>query len=235
MPYTSALRTIAGRWAGLALLAGLTVAAGPAFGRPAVQVNSPQQTIPNKPAPAGQGGAPSSTSSVNSAEVKTGHAPVDPALLPAVTPKGRPIIGLALEGGGALGLAHIGVLQWLEEHHVPVDRVAGTSMGALIGGLYASGKSPDEIRKIAASDAFKSVFTLEAPYTDVSFRRREDRSQLPQGIEIGLKNGPSLRNSALIDSGLVSFLPHPLPRRSPVSCSNRCAVSAGRAAPPEPA
>ena len=206
MPHTSALRTIAGRCAGLALLAGLTFAACPAFGRQSTQSSSPQQTLPNKPAPPGQGGAPSATSSVNSAEVKTGHAPVDPALLPAVTPKGRPIIGLALEGGGALGLAHIGVLQWLEEHHVPVDRVAGTSMGALIGGLYASGKSPDEIRKIAASDAFKSVFTLEAPYTDVSFRRREDRSQLPQGIEIGLKNGPSLRNSALVDSGLVSFL-----------------------------
>ncbi|GGH10672.1 serine protease [Silvibacterium dinghuense] len=56
------------------------------------------------------------------------------------------------------------------------------------------------------SDAFKSVFDLEVPYTDVSFRRREDRSELPQGIEIGLKGGPSIRNSALTDSGLVSFL-----------------------------
>src|SRR5690349_16344845 len=60
--------------------------------------------------------------------------------------KARPKIGLVLEGGGALGFAHIGVLEWIEEHHIPVDSVAGTSMGGLVGGLYASGLSPDEIR-----------------------------------------------------------------------------------------
>src|SRR5499427_5061383 len=52
---------------------------------------------------------------------------------------GRPKIGVVLEGGGALGLAHIGVLQWFEDHHIPVDYVAGTSMGGLVGGLYAAG------------------------------------------------------------------------------------------------
>src|SRR5471032_581145 len=51
----------------------------------------------------------------------------------------RPKIGLALEGGGALGLAHIGVLQWFEDHHIPIDRIAGTSMGALVGATYATG------------------------------------------------------------------------------------------------
>ncbi|HBF38327.1 MAG TPA: hypothetical protein DDW50_13515, partial [Firmicutes bacterium] len=50
---------------------------------------------------------------------------------------GRPKIGIALGGGGALGLAHIGVLKWLEENRIPVDYVAGTSMGGLIGGCYA--------------------------------------------------------------------------------------------------
>ena len=53
----------------------------------------------------------------------------------------RPRIGLVLEGGGALGLAHIGAIQWLEEHHIP-GIVAGTSMGGLIGGFYAMGMSP---------------------------------------------------------------------------------------------
>src|SRR5260370_42328148 len=52
-------------------------------------------------------------------------------------------IGVALEGGGALGLAHIGVLKWFEQHHIPVDYIAGTSMGGLVGGFYATGKSPD--------------------------------------------------------------------------------------------
>src|ERR1700738_4213546 len=59
----------------------------------------------------------------------------------------RPRIGLALEGGGALGFAHIGVLEWLEQHHIPVDDIAGTSMGGLVGGLYAMGESPAEIQQ----------------------------------------------------------------------------------------
>src|SRR5260370_34906269 len=58
----------------------------------------------------------------------------------------RPRIGVALEGGGALGLAHIGVLKWFEEHHIPVDYVAGTSMGGLVGGFYPTGMSPDELK-----------------------------------------------------------------------------------------
>ncbi len=60
----------------------------------------------------------------------------------------RPRIGLVLEGGGALGFAHIGVLEWLEQNRIPVDAVAGTSMGGLVGGLYAAGLTPAEIRAI---------------------------------------------------------------------------------------
>ena len=66
-------------------------------------------------------------------------------------PKGRLRIGVALEGGGALGLAHVGVLQWFEEHHIPVDYVAGTSMGGLLGGFYATGMSPSECPRAATS------------------------------------------------------------------------------------
>src|SRR5271165_4711651 len=60
----------------------------------------------------------------------------------------RPRIGVALEGGGALGLAHIGVLKWFEEHHIPIDYLAGTSMGGMVGGLYSTGKSADDLRTI---------------------------------------------------------------------------------------
>jgi predicted acylesterase/phospholipase RssA len=49
----------------------------------------------------------------------------------------RPLIGLALEDGGGLGFAHVGVLEWFEENHIPVERIAGTSMGALVGAMYA--------------------------------------------------------------------------------------------------
>lgn len=133
---------------------------------------------------------------VSAALVRAQQPPTDP----------RPTVGIALEGGGALGLAHIGVLQWLEEHHVPIDRVSGTSMGALVGGLYAAGRSPEQIRQIAESDAFGSVFTLEAPYTSLSFRRRQDRRDMPRVVTIGLRSRYGLRNALLTDSGLNQFL-----------------------------
>lgn len=126
--------------------------------------------------------------------------------LPPVEPVGRPTVGIALEGGGALGLAHIGVLQWIEEHHIPIDRVAGTSIGALIGGLYASGRSPAELRTIALSTGFASVFTLQTPYKDASFRRRQDRRDLPQALVVGLRHGPHLRNALFSDRGVNEFL-----------------------------
>lgn len=172
----------------------------------------PQQSLPPRPAPVPHLGKPAATTNINSADVQTGNAVANPADLPPVVPSGRPVIGLVLEGGGALGLAHIGVLEWLEEHRIPVDRIAGTSMGALIGALYASGDSPEQIRGIAESDAFTNVFTLQTPYSDVNFRRREDRQQLPQGIELGLKGGPSFRNAVLVDTGLTSFLTQNLAR-----------------------
>ena len=76
----------------------------------------------------------------------------------------RPKIGIALEGGGALGLAHIGVLQWFEDHHIPIDYVAGTSMGGLVEGLYATGRSPEELREIVAAQKWDMplVFLAEA-------------------------------------------------------------------------
>jgi len=126
--------------------------------------------------------------------------------LPAVQPPGRPAIGVALEGGGALGLAHIGVLQWLEEHHIPVDRISGTSMGSLVGALYASGSTPAQMRTLASSDAFRRVFTLQTPYADSSFRRRQDKRELPQALSVGLKHGPEMRNALLADRGVNEFL-----------------------------
>ena len=133
-------------------------------------------------------------------------APAAAAPLPAPEPRNRPVIGVALEGGGALGLAHIGVLKWMEDNHIPVDRIAGTSMGALVGGLYASGLTPPQLRAVATSDAFTSVFTLQSPYSDLSFRRRQDRREIPQSLTVGLRHGPQLHNSLLSERGLDEFL-----------------------------
>ncbi|MEM9057307.1 MAG: patatin-like phospholipase family protein [Pseudomonadota bacterium] len=86
----------------------------------------------------------------------------------------RPKIGLALSGGGARGAAHIGVLKVLEEHRVPIDYIAGTSMGSIVGGLYASGSSPDDIAAAVRSIDWEAVFTDSTPRQDRTFRRKRD-------------------------------------------------------------
>ncbi len=107
-------------------------------------------------------------------------------------PKGRPRIGVALEGGGALGLAHIGVLEWFEEHHIPVDYVAGTSLGGLVGGFYATGMSPAKLQKLIAGVDWNAVLGDATPYEDLSYRRKEDQRAYPNAFILGLRNGLSL-------------------------------------------
>jgi len=104
-------------------------------------------------------------------------------------PAQRLRIGVALEGGGALGLAHIGVLQWFEDHHIPIDYIAGTSMGGLVGGLYATGKSPAELKALVATQDWDTIIGGEVPYEDLSFRRKEDRTAYQNSLNLGLKHG----------------------------------------------
>ena len=86
----------------------------------------------------------------------------------------RPKIGLALSGGGARGAAHIGVLRLLEEMQIPIDYIAGTSMGSIIGGLYASGMTPDEIEEALKSMDWAHIFSDATPRKERSFRRKRD-------------------------------------------------------------
>ena len=111
---------------------------------------------------------------------------------PAKPATRRPRIGVALEGGGALGLAHIGVLQWFEEHHIPVDYVAGTSMGGLVGGFYATGMAPADLRKLIENVDWREVLSDRTPYEDLSFRRKEDQRNYPNALVLGLRNGITL-------------------------------------------
>ncbi|MEO8028505.1 MAG: patatin-like phospholipase family protein, partial [Bryobacteraceae bacterium] len=104
----------------------------------------------------------------------------------------RAKIGLVLEGGGALGFAHVGVLEWLEANHIPVDAVAGTSMGALVGGLYAVGKTPAEIQTIIDQIDWDQVLAGQAPFRELAYRRKEDRIAYPNRLEFGLKGGLNL-------------------------------------------
>ena len=136
--------------------------------------------------------------------------PIDlPATAPSLAPAnttGRPRIGLALGGGGALGLSEIGALQWLEEHHVPVDVIAGTSMGCMVSALYSSGQTTEQLKTVMNDSVFNSVFSFNSSYKARNFRRREDSRELPNGITIGLRHGVSFRNSILTDQGLNAFL-----------------------------
>src|SRR6201996_3776101 len=92
----------------------------------------------------------------------TGHCSPQGRSTPKAT--GHPRIGLVLEGGGALGLAHIGVIQWLEENRIPVSYVAGTSMGGLIGGLYATGRSPREVLELVNGIDWDQVLRGVTPF-----------------------------------------------------------------------
>lgn len=86
----------------------------------------------------------------------------------------QPKVGLVLSGGAARGLAHIGVLKALEEQGVRIDAIAGTSMGAVIGGLYASGYSIAELEEVALTMDWRQVLSDDPPRTDVPFRRKQD-------------------------------------------------------------
>jgi NTE family protein len=103
-------------------------------------------------------------------------------------PPPRLKIGLALGGGGALGFANIGVLKWLEENQIPVDYVAGTSMGGLMGGCYAMGMSPAEIEQLVKSVNWDRLFDSGPPYNSLDFRRKEDSRDYPAELEIGLRD-----------------------------------------------
>jgi len=110
----------------------------------------------------------------------------------AAQPPKRPTIGVALEGGSALGFAHIGVLRWFEQHHIPIDYLSGNSMGALVGGLYATGKSPDEIQKLVEGMDWPLVLAGTTPYQDLAYRRKEDARAAQDDLAIGFKHGPTL-------------------------------------------
>jgi len=120
--------------------------------------------------------------------------PVAGAQEPVAEHPPRPRVALVLEGGGALGFAHIGVIEWLEAHHIPINDVAGTSMGGLVGGLYASGMSPQEIKEFVGGIDWSAVLSGQIPFPALSFRRKEDKLAYPNRLEFGLKHGFSVPN-----------------------------------------
>ena len=125
----------------------------------------------------------------------------------------HPKIGLVLSGGAARGLAHVGVLKALEEQGIQIDAIAGTSMGAVIGGLYASGYKIDELEKLAMSIDWQEALSDAPAREDVPFRRKQDdrdflvkqklsfRDDGSLGLPLGVIQGQNL--SLLLESLLA--------------------------------
>ena len=144
---------------------------------------------------------------------------------PTVAPRTR--VGVALGGGSARGLAHVGVLKWLEEHRIPIDVLSGTSMGGLIGGSYAAGLTPPEIEAMLAEIDWDAMFGRSG-FEFANVRRKRDLRSYPSHLEFGLKNGlappPSLNNGQQVDLflariaapyyGVATFDQLPTPFRS---------------------
>ncbi len=149
---------------------------------------------------------PANSSELAASPHRLQSKPTDPDDPPSSLPTRRPVIGLALGGGGAEAMTEIGVLQWFEEHRVPVDVIAGTSMGSIIAALYSTGKTPEEMEAIMSGKTIESVFRIQADFAARNFRRREDSRDLPNAITAGLKHGVSFRNSLLTDTGLNELL-----------------------------
>lgn len=104
-------------------------------------------------------------------------------------PQKYPKIALVLGGGGARGAAHIGVLKVLEELYIPVDYVVGTSMGAIVGGLYASGMSPQEIDCQMRAMNWDDLFHDAPDREDRTFRRKREDDYYTVKYKPGLNNG----------------------------------------------
>ena len=121
------------------------------------------------------------------AQAPTPAAPAPQPAAPPAAAASRPKVALVLSGGGARGFAHIGVLRALRDLRVPVDLVVGVSMGAVVGGAWAAGRSVDELAGFVRGTDWTEIVADRPPRRDLSFRLREEDLLLPSRIEFGLR------------------------------------------------
>ena len=136
-----------------------------------------------------------------------GQASPSAASAPSATAASAPRIGLVLSGGGARGLAHVGVLKALERAHVRISAIAGTSMGAIVGGLYASGMSADQLETELRRIDWDSLFATRVSRPFLSQRRKEEDFEIATGLEFGVHDGQlGAPQGALSSRGLELLL-----------------------------
>jgi NTE family protein len=111
-----------------------------------------------------------------------------------------------LSGGGARGAAHIGVLEVLEELRVPVNLVSGTSMGSIVGGLYAAGLAPDELGAAIQGIDWVRVFEDKPDRQDLSFRRKQDDRNFLTNLRLGFKNWRFFIPTGLVEGQKLDFI-----------------------------
>src|SRR5580698_616361 len=116
----------------------------------------------------------------------------------------RPRVGLVLSGGGARGATHIGVLKMLDQLHVPIDVIAGTSMGAVVGGLYASGMSGEQIERAMASIDWQAAFRDRPPRTELDYRRKEEDREFLVNLPLGLQGRRLVIPKGLVQGQLLT-------------------------------
>lgn len=118
----------------------------------------------------------------------------------------RPKIGLVLSGGGAKGAAHVGVLKILEEHHIPVDYIAGTSIGAYVAGMYSLGYSASEVEAIMMGVNWDSGYSDTIPRNVLSYRDKQLRDRYNIPLNIGYNEGEVKAPSGLLRGQTMSQL-----------------------------
>lgn len=118
----------------------------------------------------------------------------------------RPKIGVVLSGGGAKGAAHVGVLKVLEEHHIPVDYIAGTSIGAYVAGMYALGYSASEVEAIMMGIDWGSGYSDTIPRNVLSYRDKQLRDRYNIPLNIGYTEGEVKAPSGVLRGQTMSQL-----------------------------
>ena len=118
----------------------------------------------------------------------------------------RPKVGVVLSGGGAKGSAHVGVLKYLEENNIPIDYIAGTSMGAIIGGLYAIGYSADDLEQMINSQDWPFVMSGQVNRDNITYENREYQDRVLLSVPFGIhpiKDFSAGIESSILPMGLI--------------------------------
>jgi NTE family protein len=145
------------------------------------------------------------SASLASADVTQAPAGLVVSPPPAAPAPARPRIGLVLGGGGAKGGAHIGVIKVLEEMHIPIDCIAGTSMGSIVGAAYATGASAQELEKIVTSISWKAVLA-NVPREDEPYHRKTLDAAFTNNLELGIKDDGIVAPGGLLPTHQIEGL-----------------------------